>query len=858
MTIFSNFRKISEINKIEMKILKESYTPKSNCKMVKLCSTAYPKNQEEVYKAYFENYSYPLSDFQKYAIQAIVDGNHALVCCPTGSGKSLPAEFAIEYFASKGKKIIYTSPIKALSNQKFHEFTQKYPNISFGLITGDIKTNPDATVLIMTTEILLNKLYQLESDTVVSNVSFDMDINTELACVVFDEVHYINDTDRGKVWEQSIMMLPVSIQMVMLSATIDQPENFATWIESRDTASNKKQVYLATSSHRIVPLTHYTFISCTEGIYKIIKDKEMEKEIRGYIDKPQMIQTAKGVFQDETFHRNKKIIDLLHNKRQFVKRTHVLNQACKYMVENNMLPALCFVLSRKQLEICAKEVTAVLLEDDSKVPYIVRRECEQIIRKLPNFQEYLELPEYLEMVALLEKGIAIHHAGVMPVLREMVELLYAKGYIKLLFATETFAIGINMPTKTVLFTDVNKYDGNEHRLLYSHEYTQMAGRAGRRGIDTVGQVIHLNNLFRNVDLQSYKIMMNGKPQMLTSKFKISYNLLLSLIGVGNQELTSFAKRSMIQDSITSALGTMYKRINELQCELDNSKNYQLKTPRSVVEEYLTLLEQRVNAVNKKRKEIERKIKAIQDEFSNIEKDKRSIEVILRRERELNEVEQSCYSTENFLNREVDVVLDYLISEGYIEKVVEETTTYALTRLGKIASHLRETPCLAFAKMLELGKLNTFNAVELITVFSCFTNITVSDDIKAFRPDSSLEKSNALVLELEQNFLETLDFENKCRINTGTDYSMQFDLMKYIEEWTLCEDVSSCKFLLQKMENEKGIFLGEFVKAILKINNISSEMEKVAEMVGNMELLDKLKKIQGLTMKFVATNQSLYV
>ncbi len=826
--------------------------------MVKLCSTAYPKNQEEVYKAHFENYSYPLSDFQKYAIQAIVDGNHALVCCPTGSGKSLPAEFAIEYFASKGKKIIYTSPIKALSNQKFHEFTQKYPNISFGLITGDIKTNPDATVLIMTTEILLNKLYQLESDTVVSNVSFDMDINTELACVVFDEVHYINDADRGKVWEQSIMMLPVSIQMVMLSATIDQPENFATWIESRDTSSNKKQVYLATSSHRIVPLTHYTFISSTEGIYKIIKDKEVEKEIRGYIDKPQMIQTAKGVFQDETFHLNKKIIDLLHNKRQFVKRAHVLNQACKYMVENNMLPALCFVLSRKQLEICAKEVTAVLLEDDSKVPYIVRRECEQIIRKLPNFQEYLELPEYLEMVALLEKGIAIHHAGVMPVLREMVELLYAKGYIKLLFATETFAIGINMPTKTVLFTDVNKFDGNEHRLLYSHEYTQMAGRAGRRGIDTVGHVIHLNNLFRNVDLQSYKIMMNGKPQMLTSKFKISYNLLLSLIGVGNQELTSFAKRSMIQDSITSALGTMYKRINELQCELDNSKNYQLKTPRSVVEEYLNLLGQRVNAVNKKRKEIERKIKAIQDEFSNIEKDKRTIEVILRRERELNEVEQSCYSTENFLNREVDVVLDYLISEGYIEKVVEETTTYALTRLGKIASHLRETPCLAFAKMLELGKLNTFNAVELITVFSCFTNITVSDDIKAFRPDCSLEKSNALVLELEQNFLENLDFENKCRINTGTDYSMQFDLMKYIEEWTLCEDVSSCKFLLQKMENEKGIFLGEFVKAILKINNISSEMEKVAEMVGNMELLDKLKKIQGLTMKFVATNQSLYV
>ena len=194
------------------------------------------------------------------------------------------------------------------------------------------------------------------------------------------------------------------------------------------------------------------------------------------------------------------------------------------MVENEMLPALCFVLSRKQLEICAKEITFPLLEFDSKVSYTIRYECEQIIRKLPNYQEYLDLPEYQTMVSLLEKGIAIHHSGVMPVLKEMVEILYGKGYIKLLFATETFSIGVNMPTKTVVFTDITKYDGNTQRILYSHEYTQMAGRAGRRGIDTVGNVIHLTNLFRSniFDNLSYKNMMSGKPQTLISKFKISF------------------------------------------------------------------------------------------------------------------------------------------------------------------------------------------------------------------------------------------------------------------------------------------------------------------------------------------------
>jgi antiviral helicase SKI2 len=282
--------------------------------MVKICSDSYPKQQEERYSEHFEKYPFPLSSFQKYAIEAIVEGDHILVTAHTGSGKTLPAEFAIEYFVSQGKKVIYTSPIKALSNQKFYEFTKKFPHISFGVITGDIKCNPEADVLIMTTEILLNKLYQTNGKTT-ANMSFDMDIENELACVIFDEVHYINDADRGKVWEQSIMMLPLNIQMVMLSATIDQPEKFALWCETRGSqitsSTSSKKVYLTTTYERVVPLTHYSFITTNNGIFKAIKDKDLEKQIRDSTNTLFTIQNSKGIFDDVHYHKMKKMSRLI-------------------------------------------------------------------------------------------------------------------------------------------------------------------------------------------------------------------------------------------------------------------------------------------------------------------------------------------------------------------------------------------------------------------------------------------------------------------------------------------------------------------------------------------------------------------
>jgi superfamily II RNA helicase len=870
--------------------------------MVKICDIDnYPSENEEKYKEHFDKFPYELSIFQKHAIEGIIEGNHVLITAHTGSGKTLAAEFAIEYFVSRGKKVIYTGPIKSLINQKFYDFTKKYQHISFGIITGDVKSNPEADVLVVTAEILLNKLYQLKSGkteillnkgksggTIIKNPSnsFDMDIENELACVIMDEVHYVNDKDRGFVWETTMMMLPQHVQMVMLSATIDKPENFAKWCENIHPIP--RQVYLTNTTHRVVPLTHYSFITATQSAFKTIKDKATQEEIRRSIDKPLVIQDPNGGFNDINYRTITKTLKLFDDNDIRIKRQHVLNKITEHLVENELLPALCFVLSRKQLEVCAHEVTTNLLEFDSKVPYIIDRECDQIIRKLPNYKEYSHLPEYLDMVALLRKGIAIHHSGVTPILKEMVELLYSKGYIKLLFATETFSVGINMPTKSVIFTDVNKFDGNTNRVLYAHEYVQMAGRAGRRGLDKIGYCFHLNNLFRDTSVLAYKTMMNGKPQTLTSKFKISYNLLLNLVDIGDTNLVGFAKKSMVTGDLTGKMNHVSTEIDKCQKEIDRLELCfdTMRTPRDIIDKYMDLQKNKDKYANKKRKEIEKEIQKIKDEHKYVDQDLVTIEKWNKTVTDLDALKKQYTNLNNYVSNDVENVLYLLREDGFLETLtsitkvsevvvdalesenvkiestvlVSETTEKieVLTLKGKMASQLREVHCLVFARLLEDGILYKLTPVQLIALFSCFTNISVQDGVEDFTPYTEDNVVKDIINTINKMYDDYQQTEIDYKINTGTDYNIHYDLISYVEEWTQCEDVETCKFLLQKLGEEKGIFLGEFVKALLKINNISAEMEKISEMTGNIEFLSKLREIPNLTLKFVVTNQSLYV
>ena len=573
--------------------------------MVKICSLTYPKESEPQYKQYYDKFSYELHDFQKWAIEALVNGHHVLITAPTGTGKSMPAEFALDFFHSKNKKTIYCSPIKSLSNQKYYDFTKKYPHISVGIITGDIKANPDADVLIMTTEILLNKLYQLKSKSITATqvasqtttTSFDMDIENELGCVIFDEFHMIGDRDRGHVWENSVIMLPTHIQIIGLSATLDNPEKFASWIETR-------------------------------GITNVVPEK----------------------------------------------------------------------------------------------------------------------------------------------------------------------------------------------MVY------------------------------------------------------------------------FAKKSMIQDEIENDIKNYNKDLVKIQDELEKSNMVMAscKAPVPIIIEYMDLKNKQITSFNKKRRDAERAMEAIVEKYYNIEKD---VEIYKRHNSKCMEKDTICdkiVRTEKSIDNSVNCVLDLLEKWNVISKsnnnkqtnqtiyqlissalksesdadaninTNTDTYTYELTLNGHVAKQLREVHCIVFSDLIIKNRFKTMTTVELIGVFSCFTNVSVSVEQRSAFPVSKNTDVKNCISEICEMYTVYREIEAKNNIDTGIDYSIHFDLTDYMMEWCECQNEQECKQLLQKIFEEKGILLGEFIKAVLKINNISAELEKVAETMCDIEFLDKLKRIPELTMKFVATNQSLYV
>jgi superfamily II RNA helicase len=842
--------------------------------MVKICSLEYLSDE---YDSYFNKFSHPLHDFQKWSIESTINGHHVLACAPTGSGKSLCAEFAIDFFHSKGKKSIYCSPIKSLSNQKYYDFTQKYPHISIGLITGDIKINSTADVLIMTTEILLNKLSISNNSgsningnpsgiTAQNRMDFEMNIENELGCIIFDEIHMIGDKDRGHVWENSIMLLPRHIQMICLSATLDNPEKFALWLETRGepkSNTNNKIVYLTKKIVRPVPLTHYSFITVNSAIFKAIKDKGIHDEIKTFIDKPFILQDSNGAFNEQTYLNIMRMLRLFESKEVRVKRTHVLNQLSKHLVEQEMLPALCFVFSIKQLEKCAGEITTPLLEFDSKIPYTIERECEQIIRKLPNYREYIHLPEYVNLVALLQKGIAIHHSKMIPILREIVEILFSRGMIKMLFCTTSVAIGLNLPVKTSIFTDIYKHNGENITILQGHEYVQAAGRAGRLGLDTVGHVIHLNNLFTKTDIASYKKMMKGAPQSIVSNFKITYNLLLNLISQNEIDYCSVAKKSMIQDEIINQVNLLHKDTIQISSGLEKMSEVMqhIKTPIAVIEEYVDLKKKLPFNVNKKKKEIERGIQRIEDEYRSITGDVDIFKKYNEKVIEKDNLNQKIEATKDMLNSNVLIVLEILKNNDFIQlthNLDPDSPSHSMLIKGHVATHFKEVHCLVFADLICSNRFRNFSPKEIVGILSCFTNIKISDNLKSIIPITEYKDVKKIITEIKDQYDFYYDIEVKNRINIGIDYSIHFDLIDYLIHWCECESEIECKIVLQKLGEEKDIFLGEFVKAILKINNIVSEMEKVAELMGDIELLKTLKEIPLCTMKFVATNQSLYV
>lgn len=482
-------------------------------------------------------HGFELDNFQEEAVKAIESNDSVVVSAPTGSGKTLVADFIIDKYVKKEQRIVYTAPIKALSNQKYKDFCNDYGEDNIGLITGDLVINPSAKVLIMTTEVYRNMA--ILEDPILDSVSY---------CIM-DEIHFISDEERGYIWEESIIFSPLHIKFLFLSATIPNAKEFAGWVQS----IKEHSVKVISSTHRPVPL-----------------ERKFYDQILG-ITTLQDIRSNKHLDQYPDYHD-------LHRRRGRRHRAPPpsFRDLIKTLWNEKKLPCIYFVLSRAKTQEFASQLAGKLNlltpSQQVKASKIVSDE----MRKVSS--EVLSLSSTRDMRFCLMKGIAFHNAGLLPEIKHVVEILFAKGLIQALFATETFAVGINMPAKTVCFDSLRKYTKSGFRYFSSKEYFQMAGRAGRRGIDKKGYaiaVVHRPSL----EIDTIERITSGDTEPLKSQFQITPNTVLNMIQLhapeevsriltmnffSYQKLKGNTNKNRVLGTIKARFTKLIKTLNKLQ------------------------------------------------------------------------------------------------------------------------------------------------------------------------------------------------------------------------------------------------------------------------------------------------------
>ena len=430
-------------------------------------------------------YEFPfeLDDFQKEACDYITNGKSVVVCAPTGAGKTVIAEHAINQALKNGYKVFYTTPLKALSNQKYNDFSQKYGAEKVGLLTGDSSYNRNGQIVVMTTEVFRNMLYGTNFGSVTDNLK-------DVRYVILDEVHYMNDEQRGTVWEESIIYCPTNIQIIALSATVANADKLTDWINT--VHSDTK---LVNTDFRPVPLRFYYF------------DSSQPNTILPLL-------TPSGALNNKIKPEKKQF-----KRGKLVQRKYTSKDVVRVLHEKNMLPAIYFTFSRKkcdeQMEKCAD--LCLVTPDEQKE---IKRIIDDYIAENP----YLYKNKHIEYLLC---GVASHHAGLLPAWKVLVEKLFQKGLIKVVFATETLAAGINMPARSTVISSISKRTDNGHRTLTPSEFLQMSGRAGRRGMDEIGYVTIVGTAFQSPEEVAELVLSEANP--LESKFSPSYSMVLNLL-----------------------------------------------------------------------------------------------------------------------------------------------------------------------------------------------------------------------------------------------------------------------------------------------------------------------------------------
>ncbi|CAN9173579.1 unnamed protein product [Alternaria alternata] len=550
-------------------------------------------NFKELVPDMAREWPFELDTFQKEAVYHLENGDSVFVAAHTSAGKTVVAEYAIALAAKHMTKAIYTSPIKALSNQKFRDFRQTFDDV--GILTGDVQIRPEASCLIMTTEILRSMLYR------------GADLIRDVEFVIFDEVHYVNDLERGVVWEEVIIMLPEHVTLILLSATVPNTYEFASWVGR----TKKKDIYVISTPKRPIPLEHYLWAG--KDIHKIVtadkkfidngwkaandvlsgKDKIKEapananqagrgsggrggpparggQNQRGRGQQGGGRGAPRGGGPPAARGRG----NIARTGRGGGRTTaaqdrNIWVHLIQHLRNKDLLPACIFVFSKKRCEENAEALSNIDYCNAAEKSAI-HMTIEKSLARLS--KEDRDLPQIKRLRELLSRGIAVHHGGMLPIVKEVVEILFAKTLVKVLFATETFAMGLNLPTRTVVFSGFRKHDGREFRDLLPGEYTQMAGRAGRRGLDTVGTVIICApGADEAPPAARLRQMMLGEPTKLRSQFRLTYNMMLNLLRVEALKIEEMIKRSFSENAAQALLPEHQGKVKVSEAELEKIK-----------------------------------------------------------------------------------------------------------------------------------------------------------------------------------------------------------------------------------------------------------------------------------------------
>lgn len=755
------------------------------------------RGQHPITTEFLLTFDFEFDPFQISACHAVEDGKGVLVAAPTGAGKTVVGEFAAYFALQAGKKCFYTTPIKALSNQKYSEFVSKFGEDRVGLLTGDTSINGEAEILVMTTEVLRNMLYA-GSNTL-----------TNLGCVVMDEVHYLADKFRGAVWEEVLIHLMESVQVISLSATVSNAEEFGEWL-----GEVRGETEVIVSEIRPIPLFQHVLIG-----NRLLDLFEQPGRIN-----PEILQREREAIRRSSLGRNRR--GRFDEPSDRMSRADIIEK----LQRENLLPAITFIFSRLGCDAAVKQCLHAGLRLTSPEEGLEIRQT--ALRYTQNIaEEDLEVLGFEEWLTALERGIAAHHAGLLPSFKGVVEDLFQRGLVKAVFATETLALGINMPARTVVLEKLIKFNGEAHVPITPGEYTQLTGRAGRRGIDIEGNAVI--QWSPTVDSASAAGLASTRTYPLRSSFSPTYNMAINLISrFGRETARRSLESSFAQFQADRAVVGLTRQIrkNEIliaellkdaQCHLGDFSEY-ARVRRSIkeVEVLLGRRDQRKTFDNRQRGHMEAELSDLRRSLkahachgcAEREDHARLAERAGRLTRENEGLTARVENRTHVIAKTFDQICQVLDHLEYIDG--EKPTTQ-----GKILTKIYAESDLLLTESIRRGLFDELNATELLSVVSCM--IFESRSQENLAPKLPSQKVTSTLTEIISLWAALEKIENDFGVKTQREPDAGFCFISY--KWASGNSLNS---VLKGSDMSVGDFVRSTKQLVDLLNQIAGASEKL--------------------------------